>query len=76
MEVGRQQEWKSLGNETQLLGQAIVILFFCSLGSSNRAHFNGVFFVCVSLLVFIGKTSTKSAPEQNSETQKSTPMMH
>ena len=28
------------------------------------------FFVCVSLPVFGGKTSTDSAPEQNSETQK------
>ena len=28
------------------------------------------FFVCVSLPVFFGKTSTNSAPEQNSEPQK------
>ena len=28
------------------------------------------FFVCASLPVFIGKTSTNSAPEQNSEPQK------
>ena len=58
-------EWKSCRSGTQLLGQAILILIFCSLGYT----FYDVF-VCASLPDFYDKTSTNSAPEQNSEPEK------
>ena len=62
-------EWKSRGSVTQLLGHAILILIFCSLRFYNRTHFYDVFCVCF-FAHFLGKTSTNSAPEQNSEPQK------
>ena len=45
-------ELKSRGSVTQLLGQAIFILIFCSLGSKNRTHFNDVFCVCFFVRCF------------------------
>ena len=63
-------EWKSRGSVTQLLGQAILILIFCSLGSKNRTHCDHVFCIYFFARIFFCKTSTNSASEQNSEPKK------
>ena len=63
-------EWKSRDSITQLLGHAILILFFFVAWGLRIEHIFMTFIVCISFTVFRGKTSKKSAPEHNSEPQK------
>ena len=67
-------KWKSR-SITQLLGQAILIFVFCSLGSKCRTHFYDVL-MCLSCPFFEAKPQQFLRQNNIQNPKRSTPTMH